>query len=156
MAVASAFLASCFTVINGQFTKRHNGYLVTFWEMIGAWLSTALFLPLYSVIFGAEVMLFHVTALDLLWLLVLAVVCTVYAYSASVELQKKLTAFTVNLSVNMEPVYGIILAFFIFNEAEEMSSGFFAGTGLILLSVLIYPALVKWNRRKQLRVRHVQ
>ena len=63
---------------------------------------------------------------------------------------KRLSAFFVNLTVNLEPIYGIILALLIFGEQEQMSVGFYIGTGLILLSVLIYPLLNKKYKRKPL------
>jgi drug/metabolite transporter (DMT)-like permease len=157
MAVASAFLASGFTVINGEFTKKHNGYMVTFYEMLGACLAIAIFFPVYKITLApGNTLSLAPQVLDWLWIGILALVCTVYAYSASVELQKKLSAFTVNLSVNMEPVYGIVLAVLIFNDAEKMSSGFYAGTAVILAAVLVYPVIVKWDKRRQLRVRKLQ
>lgn len=159
MAIFSAFLASCFTVINGEFTRKHNGYMVTFYEMSGACLSIALFFPLYQAYFapeGSSLLPLFPQSMDWLWLAILAFVCTVYAYSASVELQKRLSAFTVNLSVNLEPVYGIILAMLIFGEEEKMTSGFYAGTAIILSAVLVYPLFVRWDKRKQLRVRKIQ
>lgn len=157
MAVISAFLASCFTVINGEFTKKHNGYMVTFYEMAGACLTIALLFPLYRHLFPAEGEgLPFPTATDWIWIAILALVCTVYAYSASVELQKRLSAFSVNLSVNLEPVYGIILAMLIFKEDEQMTAGFYAGTAIILLAVLVYPLFVRIDRRRQLRTRKIQ
>lgn len=157
MAIASAFLSSCFTVINGEFTKKYNGYMVTFYEMAGACFSIILFFPVYAWFFTPEGTLFLTPApLDWLWLLILALVCTVYAYSASVELQKRLSAFTLNLSVNLEPIYGIILAVLIFKDAEKMTSGFYWGTAIILSAVLAYPVLVRLEKRKQLRVRKIQ
>ena len=157
MAIASAFLASCFTVINGEFTRKHNGYMVTFYEMAGACLSIALFLPLYSNTFapGGTLSLAPLP-MDWLWIAILAIVCTVYAYSASVELQKRLSAFNVNLSINLEPIYGIVLAMFIFNEDEQMTGGFYIGTAIILSAVLLYPLFVRWDNRRQLRRRQIQ
>ena len=88
--------------------------------------------------------------MDWVWLLALALICTVYAYSASVELMKRLSAFSINLVVNLEPVYGIVLALLIFGASEEMSSGFYLGTGLILTSVLLYPLLNRRYKKKAL------
>ena len=157
MAIASAFLSSCFTVINGEFTKKHNGYMVTFYEMAGACLSIVLFFPLYARYFSPDGSLsLSPSLLDWLWLGILALVCTVYAYSAAVELQKRLSAFTINLSVNLEPVYGILLAILIFKEEEKMTTGFYWGTAIILSAVLVYPVLVRMEKRKQLRVRKIQ
>ena len=157
MAIFSAFLASCFTVINGEFTKKHNGYMVTFYEMAGACVSIAVLYPLYQHLFPGEGQgLPFPSLVDWIWIAILAIVCTVYAYSASVELQKRLSAFSVNLSVNLEPVYGIILAVLIFKEDEKMTAGFYAGTAIILLAVLVYPLFVRWDKRRQLRTRRIQ
>ena len=84
------------------------------------------------------------TATDWLWILLLAWVCTVYAYSAAVWLLRKFSPFAINLTVNLEPVYGIVLAVVVFGEREQMTTGFYLGTLLILLAVLLYPLL---NRR---------
>jgi drug/metabolite transporter (DMT)-like permease len=149
VAVLSAFISAVFTVINGSLTKRHDPYVITFYEMIGACVSTILFFPIYRWLFVDSIVL-NPTSLDLIYLAVLAIVCTVYAYSISVELMKRMSAFSINLVVNLEPVYGIILALLIFGASEEMSNGFYAGTFLILISVLLYPVLNKRYKKKAL------
>lgn len=152
MALVSAFLAALFTVINGKFTKRHHPYMITFYEMIGACLGTALFFPVYVKYFAADGVLHLVpTNMDWVYLTVLALICTVYAYSVSVELMQKMSAYVINLTVNMEPVYGIILAVIFFNEDEKMTTGFYWGTLVILLSVLVYPLINRYYKRKALR-----
>ncbi len=140
VAVFSAFIASIFTIINGNLTKKYNPYVITFYEMIGACISILLFFPVYSTYFTDQIIWFPEVA-DWIYLVAIAVFCTVYAYSISVELMKRLSAFSINLVVNLEPVYGIILALLIFGDSEEMSSSFYLGTALILCSVLIYPIL---------------
>jgi drug/metabolite transporter (DMT)-like permease len=75
-------------------------------------------------------------------------VCTVYAFSVSVELMKRLSVFTINLTINLEPVYGILLAVLIFGESERMTPEFYLGTGIILVSVLAYPILNYWQKKK--------
>ncbi len=153
MAVISAFLSALFTVLNGSFTKRHNAYTITFYEMIGAWLSVLLFLPFYKEFLAPDGQIYlNPTSLDWVYLLILAIVCTVYAYSESVELMKRLSAFIINLTVNLEPVYGIILALILFPEKEKMPGNFYLGTGLILISVLLYPLLNKYYKRRYLKV----
>ncbi len=82
---------------------------------------------------------------DWLWILILAGVCTVYAYSMGTQLMKQFSAYMVNLTVNLEPVYGIALAFLIFGEKERMTPGFYLGTLVILLAVLAYPLLARPN-----------
>ncbi len=138
-------------MIGGKFAVRHNHYMITFYEMIGAFLGTVLFLPLYVRYLAPEgVLQLSPTALDWLYLSLLALVCTVYAYSIAVQLMQKISAFVINLTVNLEPVYGIILAVLIFGDDEKMTDGFYIGTLIILASVLIYPILNRLHRRKAL------
>jgi drug/metabolite transporter (DMT)-like permease len=87
--------------------------------------------------------------LDWLWILILAGICTVYAFSVSVELMKRLPVFSINLTINLEPVYGILLAVAIFGEKEKMTEQFYLGTAIILVSVLIYPVLNYWNKKRK-------
>ncbi len=146
LAVASAMLASVFTVINSRFTHKYDARVITCYEMAGAFVSTALFLPFYSETMAAGQELHLIpTATDWLYIGLLAWVCTVYAYSAAVQLMKKFSAFAMNLTVNMEPVYGIVLAFLFFGEKERMTTGFYLGTLVILLAVLAYPALSRFR-----------
>jgi drug/metabolite transporter (DMT)-like permease len=155
LAVVSAFLSSLFTVINSRLTPHHDHYLITFWEMVGANLSILLFFPLYVSVeaFGAtQGLQLSWQGYDWLWIFLLAVVCTVYAYSISVELQRRLSAFTVNLTVNLEPVYGILIAVVLFQEHEKLSFEFFIGTAIILSAVLLYPVITRWEKRRQLKV----
>ena len=74
---------------------------------------------------------------DWLWLIVLSLCCTVWAQSLSLTALKKLTAFVVTLSVNLEPLYGMLLAFVLYHENNDLGKGFFMGMSLILLSVLL-------------------
>ncbi len=151
MALASALLAALFTVINASFAKEYHHYQVTFYEMLGACVSIFLFFPLYKLtIAEGHILHLSLSLSDLLYLSLLAIVCTVYAYSASIGLMKKMTAFSINLTVNLEPVYGIILAVIIFGDKEKMHPGFYAGAAVILLSVLAHPFLNRLYRRKYL------
>lgn len=148
MAIASAFLSAVFTVINGRLTKRHGPYILTFYEMLGAFAFSAFLLPVYGYFFAVDGLQLIPTAMDWLWLFLLGGICTVYAFSVSVELMRRVTAFAVNLTINLEPVYGIILAVLIFGEKEQMSGGFYLGTLIILISVLLYPVHNYYLRRK--------
>ena len=145
LAIFSAFLGALFTVLNAKWTHDYDHYAITFYEMIGASASIVLFLPAYAKLQPNGLQLIP-SALDWLYLLILALVCTVYAYSISVELMKRISAFAINLTVNLEPVYGIILAVLIFGEKERMTSGFYWGTGILLLSVLLYPVIARQRR----------
>lgn len=148
-AVLSAFIASVFTVINGKLTKSHDPYVITYYEMLGACGTVLLFYPFYQMCFTEQIVWFP-GSMDWLYLSILAILCTVYAYSISVELMKRLSAFSINLVVNLEPVYGIILALIIFGASEEMSTGFYFGTFLILTSVLLYPLMNRRFKKKAL------
>ncbi len=155
MAIGSAFFGVLFSILNARFTHRHHHQTITFYEMLGAFLSMMIFLPFHDVFFWSEVTLrFEPTFNDWIYLFILGGICTVYAYSLSVKLMKKFTPFAVNLTVNLEPVYGIILALLIFGEEEEMKIGFYLGTLIILLAVFTYPFLKKYfdkKRNKKLR-----
>jgi drug/metabolite transporter (DMT)-like permease len=86
------------------------------------------------------------TQRDWFWLVALATVFTVFPYIAMVTLMRKFSAFTINLSLNMEPIYGVALALFFFGETEYMSNGFYFGSILILASVLLH---AYWDRQKK-------
>jgi drug/metabolite transporter (DMT)-like permease len=148
MALAAAFLSALFSVLNGRLTLRHSPYQITFYEMGAASLVALLFLPIYSYLDGSAIQ-WSWKGLDWLWLLILGGICTVYAFSVSVELMKRLPVFSINLTINLEPVYGILLAVAIFGEKEKMTDQFYYGTAIILVSVLIYPVLNYWNKRRK-------
>ncbi len=158
VAIISAGLSALFSVLNSKLVKQHPPLRLTLYEMMGACLSIALFFPVYSRYFTAgKGLQLALTGYDWLWLALLAGVCTVYAFSASVELMKRISAFVVNLTINLEPVYGILLAVLMYTlhvsgfEEEKLSPGFYAGTLIILLSVLIHPVLDRWDKRRLLR-----
>ncbi|QNH61540.1 DMT family transporter [Hymenobacter sediminicola] len=156
VAVISAGLSALFSVLNSTLVKRYTPMRLTLYEMAGACLSIALFMPLYSRYFtegrGLQLVL---GGYDWLWMFLLAGACTVYAFSSSVELMKRISAFVVNLTINLEPVYGILLAVGMYTlrvpgfGQERLSTGFYIGTLVILLSVLIHPVLDQWNKRRQ-------
>jgi len=151
LAVTSALLSACLTVINGRLTKSHSPFIITFYEMIGAFLLTTGFIPFYAYWFTVEGFSWVPQGMDWFWLLVLSQVCTVIAFTLSVKLMKRLSAFAVNLTVNMEPVYGILLAFIIFGEKEKMKPEFYLGTLIILVSVCIYPMIRFVQKRRVTR-----
>ncbi|WBO84892.1 DMT family transporter [Hymenobacter yonginensis] len=156
VAILSAGLSALFSVLNSKLVKRHTPFQLTLYEMTGACLSIVLFMPLYSRYFtDGQGLQLGLQGLDWLWLLLLAGVCTVYAFSTSVELMKRISAFVVNLTINLEPVYGILLAVLMYTlripgfGQEKLSTGFYLGTVVILLSVLIHPVLDQWMKRRQ-------
>lgn len=150
MALVSAFLGALFSVLNGRLTLRHTPYQITLYEMAAACLFALLFMPIYAGFLtdGAPIQ-WAWKGLDWLWLVILGGVCTVYAFSVSVDLMKRLPVFSINLTINLEPVYGILLAVLVFGEKEKMTPQFYLGTLIILISVLIYPVLNYWNKRRK-------
>jgi len=153
LALLAAFLAALFSILNSNYAKVHPPLLITFYEMIGACLFTILFFPVYSTwLSDTGSLQLAINLSDGVYLLVLSLVCTVYAFYISVEIMKRISAFNVNLSINMEPVYGIVLAAIILGEHDDMSQGFYLGAAIILAAVLIYPVLnhylPKWDRKR--------
>lgn len=143
--IVGAILAAVFSIINAQFAQKYDAQIVTFYEMLGAFLSSWIYIPI--IIYFSKGITYQLipTHYDWLWLAILGLVCTVYPYNEMMKLLKKISAFTLNLSINMEPIYGIMMAYFIFGEKEKMTSGFYIGGALILLSVVLYPFLKKYN-----------
>ncbi len=150
VAVFSAMLAALFTIINSRFTQRYGSLVIAQQEMLGAFLTSALFGAVYVAIVRPPLeTLLPQQPLQWLWMAVLAFVCTVYAYTAGVGLLRKFSPYMAILTVNLEPVYGILLAVLIFNDRERMTGGFYLGTLMILIAVLAYPFLSKKERRDE-------
>jgi drug/metabolite transporter (DMT)-like permease len=150
MSIFSALLGSIFSVTNAKFTQKYNHFTITFYEMVGAFFATAILIPIYNYQISNHFGFINLpNASDWFYISILALVCTVYAYSIAVELMKRISVFAINLTVNLEPVYGFVLAALFFNEHESMTSGFYIGTLVILLAVLAYPAIRKWDERRK-------
>ena len=148
LGIVSAFLASLFTVINGRFIQRYDAERISLYELGGGVIAISLYFLLG---FGSETISFNIPMDDLIYILILGVICTAFAFVASVEVMKELTPFTVTLSVNLEPVYGILLALAFFGDEEKLSSGFYIGTLLILSSIFLNVWLKKLNKRRKER-----
>lgn len=133
--ILSGITVAIFGVINSLLVHRITSTAITFYEMTSACLVLGI-----SLMFMNDPQLTP-TALDWVWLAVLALVCTVYAYAIAIELMKRLSVFFIQLSLNLEPVYGIILALIIFGDKEVMGTSFYVGTFIILAAVLLYPLL---------------
>lgn len=132
--IVSAALAAIFPIFNRQFMQRMNAPTLMTYELTGGWLTLCLLLPLYEAQFPS--VYWWPTFSDWIWLLVLSWLCSVWAFQLSANALKKISAFTVNLSYNLEPVYGILLAFAVFHENENLDNGFFIGLTIIILVVL--------------------
>jgi len=135
LGISSAFCSSLFAVINGRFVEKYDASVISFYEFIGGVLFITVFLFFSKNGFSQE--FFQLVFNDWLYIFILASVCTAYAFIASVHIMKYISPFTVVLTYNLEPVYGIILAIIIFGSDEIMSPNFYYGALLILFTVLI-------------------
>ncbi len=144
LGVAAAFLSALFPIFNKRIIQKVPAANLTLYELGGGWLLLSLLLPFYLQLSPAVTAIPSVS--DWFWLLMLSIFCTVLAFQLSVSALKKISAFTANLTYNLEPVYGIALAFFIYHENKELGKGFYWGISLILLSVLIQTLRV-WKKR---------
>lgn len=154
IALISALLASIFTVMNKKLTATHDTSTIVFWEITSGFLFLTILLPFYLQIFPSPKIL--PGKMDFFWLLIHSLLCTTLAFTLSMSALKELTPFTVNLAINLEPIYGIIMAFIIFHENKELSAGFYWGTAIILVSVFGQAVINYWvNRRKAKTVRRV-
>lgn len=134
LALTSAFLSASFAVINSKFVKEYDPTVISFYELSGGVLFFSVFL-LFTNSFNAE--FFQLTTSDFVYLLILSSVCTAYAFIASTAVMKFLTPYTVMLTINLEPIYGIILAVLIFKDKEQMSPAFYVGALIILITVIL-------------------
>ena len=133
LAVTSAFLSALFSVINGKYAKEYDPNVISLYELS----SGVFFLSIYLFFAGSFTpAFFSLSVNDLIWLFLLSSICTAYAFSASVKVMKFLSPFTVMLTINLEPIYGIILALLIFKDGEEMSPLFYVGALIILVTVI--------------------
>lgn len=144
LGITSAFLSALFSVINGKFAKEYNPNCISFYELSGGvfFLSIEMF---FTNKFTTS--FFTISTKDIFWLLLLSSVCTAYAFSASVKVMKFLSPYTVMLTINLEPIYGIILALLIFKESENMNPLFYIGA-LIILSTVILNGILKNKKEK--------
>lgn len=145
LAAISAFLAATFSIINGKLVKTEKPSIISFVEL-GA---GVVFLSIYFIITGEFTSdFFQVSLKDWAYLFVLASICTAYAFIASVKVMRFLSPYTVMLTTNLEPVYGILLAFIILGENEELNPLFYLGALIILATVLINGILKNRNKLK--------
>ncbi|WP_129752445.1 DMT family transporter [Flavobacterium beibuense] len=145
LALSSAFLSATFSVINGKYAVKYNATQVSFWELLGG----VFFLSVYLLFAGSFTTEFFVlTGQDWTWLIVLATFCTAYAFIASVQVMKFLSPYTVMLTINMEPIYGIILALIVFKDNEHMSPAFYFGAAIILTTVILNGVIKNYPKKK--------
>ncbi|MFK7813504.1 MAG: DMT family transporter [Maribacter sp.] len=133
IAVISAFMSVIFTLINGKLVKEEKSTLISFYELSIGVLLLSVFLGVQG---GFTPEFFQLSSNDWILIFILASVCTAYAFIGGVHVMKYITPYTVALTINLEPVYGIILAFVIFGESERMNPMFYLGALIILATVI--------------------
>lgn len=141
--IIGAIFGALLTIYNAKLAHQHDAYVVTLYQMAGALISTILFLPFYYYFFlvpEGKSFQFSASPTDYMLILGLAFVFSIYAYSIFISIMKSIPPFTVALVSNLNPVYGTAAAILLFQETV-MNTGFYIGTGLLLLSVFTYPIL---------------
>jgi len=142
-ALLAAFLSALFSVLNGLFVVKHNGFVLSFYQLLFGLLGISIYL-LFSGGFSFE--FFQLSNSDWFYLVVLASICTAYAFASSIELMKHLSPYTIMLSINLEPVYGIILALLVFGEKERMDTNFYFGA-ILILGIVILNSILKIRQK---------
>jgi drug/metabolite transporter (DMT)-like permease len=133
-ALLSSFLGSLFAVLNGLFIKKYSASSISLYQLLFGTLFVTFYLFLNN---SFSISFFSLQKSDWIYLLILSSICTAYAFIASVKVMKYLSPYTVMLTINLEPVYAIILALFIFGDKEKMKPEFYLGACIVLGVVLI-------------------
>ncbi len=144
--LVSAVLAALFPIYNRQFLKRVNVETLLTWQQFGGLISLSVLMPFYLQRFPVESLLPGME--DFLWLLVLSWFCSVIAFQFSSNALKRLSAFTVNLTYNLEPVYGILLAFIVYQENKLLSKWFYIGFAVIATALIIHIVILARHEKR--------
>ena len=132
-ALIAAFLSALFTVLNGLYIRKYEADTISFYQLLfGVAFITCYILATT----GFTINNFSITSSDFFYLFILSSICTAYAFVVSVKVMKHLSPYTVMLTINLEPIYAIILALIIFGEKEQMSPQFYFGALIILVTVI--------------------
>ena len=133
-ALSAVIIGVIFTLFNGKLVEKYESTIISFYEF----LSGTFFISIYFLFqHQFTVDFFTLTLKDWILILILSSICTAYAFTAAVKVMRKLTPYTVMLTTNLEPVYGIILAYFIIGGKEKMSTGFYIGAVIIVITVIL-------------------
>ena len=133
--IISAMGSALFPIFNKQLLLRFSPKILTLYELGSGFIVLSFLVPFYLISFPADYYL--PTIADWGWLLILAALCTVVSFDLQLNALKKISAFTANLTYNLEPVYGIIMAFIFFKENKTLHNEFYIGLVLILLAILL-------------------
>ncbi|GLB49933.1 DMT family transporter [Neptunitalea lumnitzerae] len=146
LGLSAAFLSALLSILNGKLAKQYDAALISFYELsFGVLFITGMLLFRKPEFFET---IFTLTFEDFSALLVLAVVCTAYAFLSSVKVMRFLSPYTVMLTINLEPVYGVVLAYLFLDESERMSVGFYVG-GLVILATVLLNGYLKTRKKRK-------
>lgn len=145
-ALVAALLSSVYSLINGQLIKKASSNALVVQQLFIGFLFLSLILWLNSEL---NIELLSIDQMDLIYVSIIAVFCTAYAIKASTELLKYISPYSMILTLNMEPIYGIVLAVLIFKESEKMPALFYVGALIILISVVLDVMMKIWSKKSQ-------
>lgn len=148
LGLISSFLSSLFTCINKRLISHGDVFAITFIELLSGLVFLLLALPIYQYFIPSKHFIPNFN--DIIYLILLSVFCTTIAFMLSLNALKHISAFTVNLSINLEPVYGIILAIIFLKENKELNWQFYLGSTIIVLSIFLYSYFSR--KRSKLKV----
>ncbi|MCX6351623.1 MAG: DMT family transporter [Bacteroidetes bacterium] len=141
LGLLAALGSAIFTTFNKKMVAKHETGSITFIELSAAFIFISIIMPFYLKLFPGTRLL--PTAMDWVYIIILSLFCTIVPFMLSLKSLRHLSAFTATLSVNLEPIYGIIMAIFLFHEDRELNWQFYAGTLMIIAAVFIHPFLIK-------------
>lgn len=147
LGVISSALAALFTIMNKRVGADYTSSTMLFYEMVGGFICLSVILPVYLYNFQVDTLV--PSKQNIIYLMVFSVFCTILLYILQIQALKSISAFTVNLSYNLEPVYSIVLAMAFFGEAKELNYSFYLGLTLIVLSTILQMFNVMYERKKK-------
>lgn len=142
--ISSAF-AALYTIYNERLVQKYDSQVINYYQMLAGTLGLTTLLPFYYYLFPNEQFIPNLK--DTFYLILLALICTVGLYVLFAESLKKLSAFTVNLSFNLEPIYAIIIAFLFFDEGREVNTSFYFGLAFVILSVILQSIISRKKKK---------
>ncbi|WP_316832856.1 DMT family transporter [Pedobacter aquatilis] len=146
LGVISSAFAALYTIYNERLVNDYDSKVINYYQMIGGTIGLGVLMPVYLHFFPVASLIPGLK--DIVYLLLLSFFCTVVLYVLFAEVLKKIPAFTVNLTFNLEPIYAIILAFLFFNEGKEVNSSFYLGLLFVMLSVMLQTLISFRKARK--------
>ncbi len=149
LGVVSSAFAALYTIYNAQLVRKYDSKVINFYQMSGGTIGLGLGLPVYLYFFPTDHLIPGFR--DVFYLVILSLFCTVGLYVIFAEVLKRISAFTVNLSFNLEPIYAIILAFIFFQEGKEVNFSFYVGLMFVMTSVVLQTLISMRKKAPELK-----